>query len=649
MSTYSPNDLFANRYLLLEKIGIGGFSEVWKAEDQMAEDTVVAIKIYAPERGMDELGLKQFRREYAVVLNLNHPSLLTARHFDVFNGSPYLVMPFISGGSVYNQLMEHGPYSEEQMAKLIAQMADAFHFLHDHDVLHQDIKPDNILIDSRGNYLLTDFGISSRLRSSLRKSTTTATAMTVAYAPPERFQGSQEALAAGDIFSFGVLLYELAVGDVPWMGAGGVVVKANSEPVELSGDYSKRFQHLVQACLRFKPEDRPTAADLKAWALEFMREGAWPEIPQPKTETPSEAKEPVRGRSTQRMDDIPSEDPKDKGKEAATLKHGADAMPLSEGGKKGKRGLVAAVIGVLVVGGASAWYFTSGPDKPEGTEATVQKQQFDSLLKRADSIAMANDLSAALMLYQDALKLFPADSLGLASLAWCEGQIALLANADSSLADTTVVASTVPPGEIINPTKPVKKEEKKVEPVVEEKKPTEDELRKQRLKELEGQKVKKTDEYDLTDMSSSGSKYDYKGAVRNGKPHGYGIAYFDDGNRYEGNWENGVRTGSGTYYFSDGTVYVGGWKNDSFSGRGKMTWEDGDKYDGSYSNGKRNGLGTYTTGGGDINNCPDCRKYQGYWKDNNKHGMGKCFDRNGNLLYDGEFRDGKPVDDYPNR
>ncbi|HCS20742.1 MAG TPA: hypothetical protein DIW47_09315 [Bacteroidetes bacterium] len=646
MSTYSPNDLFANRYLLLEKIGIGGFSEVWKAEDQMAEDTVVAIKIYAPERGMDELGLKQFRREYAVVLNLNHPSLLTARHFDVFNGSPYLVMPFISGGSVYNQLMEHGPYSEEQMAKLIAQMADAFHFLHDHDVLHQDIKPDNILIDGRGNYLLTDFGISSRLRSSLRKSTTTATAMTVAYAPPERFQGSQEALAAGDIFSFGVLLYELAVGDVPWMGAGGVVVKANSEPVELSGDYSKRFQNLVQACLRFKPEDRPTASDLKAWALEFMREGAWPEIPQPKAQAATETKEPARGRSTQRMDDLP---PVNKGNEAATLKHGSDDMPHSENGKKGKRGLMVAVIVLLLAGGASAWYFSSGPEKTEVTESMLQKNQFDSLLKTADSMARTSDLAAALLIYQEALKLFPDDSLGLASVTWCEEQISLLAAGDSTLTDTTVVASITPPGEVVKPAPPVKVEEKKVVPKVEERKPTEDELRKQRLKELEGQKVEKTGDFDLTDMYSSGSKYDYKGAVRSGKPHGYGIAYFDDGNRYEGNWENGVRTGSGTYYFADGTVYVGGWKNDAFSGRGKMTWDDGDKYDGSYANGRRNGLGTYTTGGGDINNCPDCRKYQGYWKDNNKHGMGKCFDRNGKLLYDGEFRDGKPVGRYPNR
>ena len=93
-----PDNIFANRYLLLERIGLGGFSEVWKATDQMAEDVVVVIKVYAPERGIDQLGVGQFRKEYAVVLNLNHPNLLTARHFDIWEGRPYLIMPFIQGG-----------------------------------------------------------------------------------------------------------------------------------------------------------------------------------------------------------------------------------------------------------------------------------------------------------------------------------------------------------------------------------------------------------------------------------------------------------------------------------------------------------------------------------------------------------------------
>lgn len=655
MSTYNPNDLFANRYLLLEKIGIGGFSEVWKAQDQMAEDTVVAIKIYAPERGMDELGLKQFRREYAVVLNLNHRHLLTARHFDVYNGSPYLVMPFIDGGSVYTDMMENGPWSEEKMAHLITQMAEALDFLHDNDVLHQDIKPDNILVDTRGNYLLTDFGISSRLRSSLRKSTTTGKAMTVAYAPPERFHGTQEAQEAGDIFSFGVLLYELSVGDVPWMGAGGVVVKADSDPISLPDTYSKRFQQLVQACLRFDASQRPTAETLQKWAAEFNREGAWPEIPAAVVAaSPSEG--PPRGRSTQRMEDIPAEQlatptpEKNKGKEAATMKQGMGAVGAPSE-KKGKGGMIALIAAVVVIGAASAFFFMNKGDQP-GAEISESANQFtvDSLLHQGDSLLAIPDYLAAKSAYEAALALMPEDSAVMASLANSEQLLASTGVADTNGVDSSITEQPIQEIATTEPAKTTPKTEPKKEPKKEEpKKPTEEELRKKRLEELKGVGGGGS-KYDLTDQTSSANgTYDYKGSVKNGKASGYGIGYFTNGNRYEGNWVDGDRDGQGTYYFEDGTKYVGEWDNDQFNGRGKMTWADGDSYEGSYLKGKRHGLGTYTTTSGTLNNCPDCTKYQGYWKENDKHGFGKCYDEYGNLLYDGDFRDGKPTGKYPNR
>ncbi|MBI1221710.1 MAG: protein kinase [Bacteroidetes bacterium] len=652
MNVYNPNDVFANRYLLIEKIGIGGFSEVWKAKDQMAEDTVVAIKIYAPERGMDELGLKQFRREYAVVLNLNHRNLLTARHFDVFNDSPYLVMPFIDGGSVYTDMMGNGPWSEEKMAKLMLQMADALDFLHDHDVLHQDIKPDNILIDNRGDYLLTDFGISSRLRSSLRKSTTTGKAMTVAYAPPERFTGKQEAQPAGDIFSFGVLLYELSVGDVPWMGAGGVVVKGDSDPISLPDNYSNRFQKIVQACLRYLPEERPSAEDLRNWAQEFMREGAWPIIPEPKSGE-SVSKPLKRGRSTQRMDDTPfselesAKNIKQSGKEAATMKQGSGAS-LPKEPKKKKTAMMAVVIIIVLIAAATAFILMQ-KEEPEVlavTPVNSDSLRYDSLMHSADSLYALSDFPAAKSMYEAASSLIPGDSMANLGINNCIHELENIAFRDSAIQDSIHLASTQTPKTTpVTPpptTKPKKQEEVR--------KPTEEELRRERLKGLEGKNDgRKNNLYDLTDMYSRGNRYDFKGDVSNGKPNGYGIAYFDDGERYEGNWVNGVRTGMGKYIFSDGTTYNGEWKNDQFNGKGKMVWTNGDEYEGSYLDGVRHGMGTYVTGGGDIRNCPDCKKYQGYWKNNDKDGFGKCFDKKGALLYAGDYSNGKPIGKYPNR
>ena len=264
------NTLFAGRYRLIERIGLGGFSEVWKAADQMAEDSVLAIKIYAPERGMDDRGIKQFRREYAVVLNLNHPSLLTARHLDVWEGRPYLVMPYIEGGSLADKLADEVNFSESQLATLLAQMGDALAYLHGEDILHQDIKPDNILIDKNGKYILTDFGISSRLRSTLRKNTSADVSMTMAYAPPERFDAIPRNLPAGDVFSLGVLAYEMATGDVPWMGNGGISLITGAKAPHLPESFSRICRDLVHSMMNLEPDKRPGVKQVISKAEQFV-------------------------------------------------------------------------------------------------------------------------------------------------------------------------------------------------------------------------------------------------------------------------------------------------------------------------------------------------------------------------------------------
>ncbi|HKK88491.1 MAG TPA: protein kinase, partial [Saprospiraceae bacterium] len=115
-------DIFAGRYRLLDHIGTGGFAMVWKAADQMAEDAVVAIKIYAPDKGMDTSGIKLFRREYANVLDINHPHLLTARYFDVHDGSPYLVMSYCPGGSLFGVLVDRGQFTETELAAVLVEV-----------------------------------------------------------------------------------------------------------------------------------------------------------------------------------------------------------------------------------------------------------------------------------------------------------------------------------------------------------------------------------------------------------------------------------------------------------------------------------------------------------------------------------------------
>jgi hypothetical protein len=292
------NTIFANRYRLEQKIGMGGFSEVWKAVDQMADDSVIAIKIYAPERGMDEHGLKQFRREYAVVLNLNHSNLLTARHFDVWEGRPYLVMPLIEGGSLYDKLERDGAFDEKQAAELIRQIASGLDYLHRNEIMHQDIKPDNVLIGPGDSYLLMDFGISARMRSTLRKQTGAAKAMTVAYAPPERFSANPKMVPGGDVFSLGVLVYEMITGDVPWMGTGGASLQTGAAVPELPEGYSAGFRAWVGSMMSPDPAVRPTAAEIFKAATAYLNHGSWPEV----KSSVAAGGRTARGRETQIMD-----------------------------------------------------------------------------------------------------------------------------------------------------------------------------------------------------------------------------------------------------------------------------------------------------------------------------------------------------------
>ncbi|MDZ7755776.1 serine/threonine-protein kinase [Rhodohalobacter sp.] len=402
------NTQFANRYQLIERIGIGGFSEVWKAYDQMAENATVAIKIYAPDKGMDQHGLKQFRREYAVVLNLNHPVLLTARHFDVWEGRPYLVMPFIEGGSLQGRLIEKGAMNEDELAKLLAQISSGLQYLHSKDILHQDIKPDNILIDGKGSYLLTDFGISGRLRSTLRKHTGSSKSMTVAYAPPERFTANPENIEASDIFSLGVLAYELATGDVPWMGNGGISLNSGADVPELPDHFSKRFRNLIKQMMSTDPASRPKAGNLKKITEKYLESGHWPEIKVKKVLPKGQS----GGRKTQKIE-TPQPQQKNASGSAATKKGIQTPKNVkrskSDDGKK-KVWLIAAVVLIAFLS-AGAFYAMSNSDAEAQrlAELEANQQAVADLVQQADSVKADDDLQGAIGYYEQALEIMPED------------------------------------------------------------------------------------------------------------------------------------------------------------------------------------------------------------------------------------------------
>lgn len=252
-----------NRYYLEKLLGRGGFSEVWLAKDAIT-DLELVLKVYAPGTGMDEDGLQTFSKELARVYNLNHPNLLRPQHVDSWQGMPYLLMAYCAQGSLVKRI---GGMSEVAIRKVLHDVASGLAYLHAHDVIHQDIKPDNVLLDDMGNYVITDFGISTRARSTLRKSVAASAAHpggTIAYMGPERFGKEPAPIKASDVWSLGAMLYELMMGDTPFGEHGGLIQKSGAEIPTIQGNYSDELKQIVEQMLALNPWDRPTAENLAA-------------------------------------------------------------------------------------------------------------------------------------------------------------------------------------------------------------------------------------------------------------------------------------------------------------------------------------------------------------------------------------------------
>ena len=271
------NNLFHDRYFLERLLGRGNFSEVWLAKDTKT-DIQVALKVYAPATGLDDQGLNVLSREFAIVVNANQKNLLKPLYYDSFERKPYLVLPFCKNGSIQKQV---GQFSEEDAWHLLHDVAAGLSYLHEMNptVIHQDIKPDNIMIGDNGSYMITDFGVSAHAKSTLRKSMSKAffSAGTTAYMAPERFSKDNGPIKANDIWSLGAMVYEMIIGDVPFTSGttleGGILQKNGAEIPDLPEHFSPKLNQIIQMCLQQEPWDRPTAEEVERYAQIYLDGG----------------------------------------------------------------------------------------------------------------------------------------------------------------------------------------------------------------------------------------------------------------------------------------------------------------------------------------------------------------------------------------
>jgi serine/threonine protein kinase len=248
-----------NRYRILRRLGGGGMATVFRAE-QMPLGREVVVKVLHSHLARDVEMAERFRREAEAASRLVHPFICPVLDFGHSGETVYIVMPYLSGGSLADRVQRERNVSPQSTASAAAQVAVALDHAHDRGVVHRDVKPDNILFDDGGNAFITDFGIATaRFHGRL---TATGRAMgTPHYMSPEQAMGK---LVDGrsDLYALGVVMYEALVGFPPFDGADAFSVgykHVHEKPVplvEVDSRVPQPLADVVMQCLEKAPEDR---------------------------------------------------------------------------------------------------------------------------------------------------------------------------------------------------------------------------------------------------------------------------------------------------------------------------------------------------------------------------------------------------------
>ena len=240
---------------VLELIGRGGMGEVYKAR-QKSLNRLVALKLLAPERVQDAAFAERFAKEAQALAALSHPNIVTIHDFGHTEGFYFLLMEFVDGVNL-RQAMSAGRFTPEQALAIVPPVCEALQYAHDHGIVHRDIKPENLLLDKDGRVKIADFGIAKMVGTTAEPNLDAATLAigTPRYAAPEQQSDPQHVDHRADIYSLGVVLYELLTGEAP-----GSKLTPPSHRVQMD----VRLDEVVLRALSEKPELRwQTAADMK--------------------------------------------------------------------------------------------------------------------------------------------------------------------------------------------------------------------------------------------------------------------------------------------------------------------------------------------------------------------------------------------------
>ena len=257
--------VLANRYELLGRVGEGGMSVVYKAKDRLL-NRFVAVKILKPEFIGDQKFIDSFRRESQNAASMSHPNIVNIYDVGREGNIHYIVMELIEGKALSDYIKDQGPMAYPKVIALSKQIAAALAFAHKNHIIHRDVKPHNVMITPNGTAKITDFGIAKAVNAATIVDNTDGIVGSVHYFSPEQARGGYVD-EKSDIYSLGIVMYEMLTGQVPFDGDNPVNIALqhiNSEmvpPSQLVDGVPPALEHIIMKCCDKYPVNRYASAE----------------------------------------------------------------------------------------------------------------------------------------------------------------------------------------------------------------------------------------------------------------------------------------------------------------------------------------------------------------------------------------------------